>query len=166
MRELNSYDLEYEVTDTDNGKVYLVNLIAKSCSCKVFDYEKYPCLHGLAAYLYFLEVPAANGRRREVNIEYHQLCSKYYWTELWAMAYYRTIYSVPDKSEWIVPYHIKELQIIPPKKLTRKGRKKVNRNPSVGERRKRTQNVSRARINFGFNWLLFGMRSNPPSETN
>jgi len=82
VRELNSYDLEYEVTDTDNGKVYLVNLIAKSCSCKVFDYEKYPCLHGLAAYLYFLEVPAANGRRREVNIEYHQLCSKYYWTEL------------------------------------------------------------------------------------
>nr|VDD20956.1 unnamed protein product [Brassica oleracea] len=56
------------------------------------------------------------------------------------MAYYRTIYSVPDKSEWIVPDHIKELQIIPPKKLTRKGRKKVNRNPPVGERRKRTQN--------------------------
>jgi len=82
------------------------------------------------------------------------------------MAYYRTIYSVPDESEWIVPDHIKELQIIPPKKLTRKGRKKVNRNPSVGERRKRTQNIRRARTNFGFNWLLFGMRSNPPSEIN
>ncbi|KAJ4885428.1 Uncharacterized protein Rs2_35521 [Raphanus sativus] len=53
----------------------------------------------------------------------------------------RTIYPVPDKSEWNVPDHIKELQIIPPKKLTGKGRKKVNRNPSGGERRKRTQNT-------------------------
>ena len=75
VRELNSYELEYEVTDTENGN-YVVNLIEKSCSCKVYDYEKYPCLHGLAAYLYFLEVNAAPGRRRDVKIEYHELCSK------------------------------------------------------------------------------------------
>ncbi|XP_048633191.1 uncharacterized protein LOC125607305 [Brassica napus] len=166
VRELNSYELEYEVTDTENGKNYVVNLIEKSCSCKVYDYEKYPCLHGLAAYLYFLEVEAAPGRRRDVKIEYHELCSKYYWTELRTLAYYKTIYSVLDRCDWNVPDHIKELQIIPPDRLKRKGRKNNKRNPSVGERRKRTQNIRRPRQNFGFSWLLFGMRSSNPSESN
>ena len=93
VRELNSYEPEYEVTDTDDGKNYAVN---------------------------------------------------------------KTIYSVPNKSDWNVPDHIKELHIIPPDRLKRKGRKKDKRIPFVGERRKRTQNIRRPRQNFGFNWLLFG----------
>ncbi|XP_013617279.1 PREDICTED: uncharacterized protein LOC106323748 [Brassica oleracea var. oleracea] len=146
---------------------YRKDSVARSIDTKlVYDYEKYSCLHGLAAYLYFLEVEAAPGRRRDIRIEYHELCSKYYWTELWALAYYKTIYSVPDMSEWNVPDHIKELQSIPPDRLKRKGRKKNKRNPSVGEQRKRTQNIRRPRKNFGFSWLLFGMRSSNPSESN
>lgn len=31
VRELNSYELEYEITNTDE-KIYLVNLVARSCS--------------------------------------------------------------------------------------------------------------------------------------
>ena len=73
---------------------------------------------------------------------------------------------MPDRCDWNVPDHIKEPQLIPPDRLKRKGRKKNKGNPSVGERRKRTQNIRRPRQNFGFSWLLFGMRSSNPSESN
>lgn len=91
----------------------------KSCTCKVWDYEKFPCLQGLAAYIYFTE--NVDGSR--LNI--HALCSKYYWTELWDLAYSRTLYVVPDMYSWNVPDQIKEVKFIPPAPITRKGRKRV-----------------------------------------
>lgn len=162
--EFDSYELKYEITDTA-GKTFWATLVGKSCTCKVWDYEKIPCLHGLAAYIYYTnEVDNGGGRSRDINIVYHELCSKYYWTELWALAYCRTIYAVPDMSVWEVPDHIRELKIIPPDPIKRKGRKRVNRLPSGGERRRRTQNKKRPRQNFGFNWLLFGNGSSPSEQ--
>ncbi|KAL0771510.1 hypothetical protein Bca101_036661 [Brassica carinata] len=101
VRELNSDELKYEITDTA-GKMIWASLVGKSCTCKVWDYEKFPCLHGLAAYIYF----TTNVDGSRLNI--HELCSKYYWTELWALAYDRTLYVVPDMSSWNVPDQIKE----------------------------------------------------------
>ncbi|XP_056843325.1 uncharacterized protein LOC130495816 [Raphanus sativus] len=114
VRELNSYELEYEITSND-GNMYLASLVTKSCSCKVWDYEKFPCLHGLAAYIYYTkDVDGGVGRRRDIQIVYHELCSRYYWAEMWALAYSRTLYVVSDRSSWNLPDHIKEFQIIPP----------------------------------------------------
>ncbi|XP_013624503.1 PREDICTED: uncharacterized protein LOC106330608 [Brassica oleracea var. oleracea] len=158
VREFNSYEFEYEVTNSD-GNIYLANLVAKSCTCKVWDYENFPCLHVLAAYIYYTKDIV--GRRRDIHIVYHELCSKYYWAELWALAYSRTLYVVPDRSSWNVPYHIKEMEIIPPDRITRKGMKRFKRHPTCGEQRKRTQNKRRPRQNYGFNWLLFGNVSAP-----
>ncbi|XP_013601470.1 PREDICTED: protein FAR1-RELATED SEQUENCE 5-like [Brassica oleracea var. oleracea] len=118
VRELNSYELKYEITDTV-GKMFWASLVGKSCTCKVWDYEKFPCLHGLAAYIYF----TTNVDGSRLNI--HELCSKYYWTELWALAYDRTLYVVPDMSSWNVPNRIKEVKIIPLDRITRKGKKRV-----------------------------------------
>ncbi|XP_018448668.1 protein FAR1-RELATED SEQUENCE 5-like [Raphanus sativus] len=98
VRELNSYELEYEITGND-GNMYLASLVTKSCSCKVWDYEKFPCMHGLAAYIYYTnDVDGGVGRRRDIHIVYHELCSRYYWTEMWALAYSRMLYVVPDRS--------------------------------------------------------------------
>ncbi|XP_013608415.1 PREDICTED: protein FAR1-RELATED SEQUENCE 5-like [Brassica oleracea var. oleracea] len=118
VRELNSYELKYEITDIAE-KVFWASLVGKSCTCKVWDYEKFPCLHGLTAYIYF----TTNVDGSRLNI--HELCSKYYWTKLWALAYDMTLYVVPDMSYWKVPDQIKEVKIIPPDRITRKGRKRV-----------------------------------------
>ncbi|XP_056854384.1 protein FAR-RED ELONGATED HYPOCOTYL 3-like [Raphanus sativus] len=117
VREINSYELKYEITDTA-GKMFWASLVEKSCTCKVWDYEKFPCLHGLAAYIYFTT-------NVDGGLNIHELCSKYYWTELWALAYDRTLCVVPDMSSWNVPDQIKEVKIIPPDRIRRKGRKRV-----------------------------------------
>ena len=85
------------------------------------------------------------------------MVTKYYWAELWALAYYRTIYLVPDRSQWKVPDEVKALNIVPLSKKPKKGRKKMLRFPSTGEKlpkRQRTQNKRRPRQSC--QWLLFG----------
>ncbi|KAF8080728.1 hypothetical protein N665_0925s0011 [Sinapis alba] len=130
-----------------DGKPYLVNLLGKSCSCRFWDIEKYPCVHGLASYIFF-----SKKDERSHNFEFEDLIYKYYWMELWALTYHMTIYVVPYRSEWIVPDYSKEKKIIPPKRLEKKERKKVRRFPSAGKHRPRTQNKRRLRQSL--QWLL------------
>lgn len=61
---------------------------------------------------------------------------------------------VHDRSQWDVPDYIKEMKIIAPKRVEKRGRKKVKRFPSAGERRLRTQNKRHPRQSL--QWLLFG----------
>ncbi|KAL1188624.1 hypothetical protein V5N11_009791 [Cardamine amara subsp. amara] len=70
VTELNSYHLEYSVIGKD-GKTYLVDLKMKSCSCRCFDIDKYPCVHAIAAARY---VTKKGGRT--TNISIYDLCSK------------------------------------------------------------------------------------------
>ncbi|XP_010480550.1 PREDICTED: uncharacterized protein LOC104759302 [Camelina sativa] len=148
--ELNGFELEYNVIDSD-GKPYLVKLRLRSCSCRFFDIQKYPCVHALASFITYQKY---GGK----DFELHELCSKYYWTELWAIAYCRTIYLVPDKSRWDVLDDVQDMEIIPPNRKIRGGRKKTKRYASAGEKRPktrpRTQNKRRRRQ--GLQWLLFG----------
>ena len=94
MTELNTFQLEYNVKDIKGNK-YLVNMLLKTCSCKVIDIQKYHCIHALATFIAF-----ESKTTRTRGMELHELVSMYYWTELWVLAYYRTIYSVPDRSHW------------------------------------------------------------------
>ncbi|XP_056864032.1 uncharacterized protein LOC108850274 [Raphanus sativus] len=48
VTQLNTFELEYSVTGTD-GKTYLVDLHHKTCSCRKFDIDKYPCVHAIGA---------------------------------------------------------------------------------------------------------------------
>ncbi|KAG7572656.1 Zinc finger SWIM-type [Arabidopsis suecica] len=106
VTELNTFQLEYNVRGSE-GKEYFVNLLLKTCSCKVFDIQKYPCVHALAGFIAF-----ENDTTRTRSMEIHELVSKYYWAEMWALAYYRTIYLVPDKSQWDIPDDIKALKLM------------------------------------------------------
>ena len=151
MLELNSFEREYVVT-CDKRIDYKVSLILKTCSCKVFDIQKYPCIHALAA---FINIMDDEDRRK--GLELHDFVTKYYWAELWALTYYRTIYFVPDRSQWEVPNEVKALKIVPLSKKLKKGRKKMLRFSSTGEKRpkrQRTQNKRRPRQSC--QWLLFG----------
>ena len=98
VSELNSYLLEYSVIGFD-GKTYLVDLDRKTCTCNCFDIDRYPCIHALAA----------NRKKKNGKIPLHDLCSKYYWVEQWALAYSKTIYPVPHHTQWKVPDEIREM---------------------------------------------------------
>ncbi|XP_024009163.1 uncharacterized protein LOC112084170 [Eutrema salsugineum] len=142
VTELNSYELEYSVNGME-GKTYVVNLIVKSCCCRQFDIDKFPCEHAIAAAKKLMSTEDGSA-----NIEVYDLCSKYYLIETWALAYHRTIYSVPHHTEWIIPDNIKELVVLPPDVKKKPDRNKEKRVPGPGERRRRTKNKEDPHLNL------------------
>ena len=122
VRELNMSTLEFHVTGEDGS--FLVDLEKKTCTCKVFDIDKIPCAHALAAF------PGGPNNM-------YTLCSKYYLKELWSLAYVQTIYPVPELSEWIVPDDVQDVKVYAPEFKAKRGRLQQTRFPSVGEYRKR-----------------------------
>ncbi|KAL1221246.1 hypothetical protein V5N11_022230 [Cardamine amara subsp. amara] len=127
VHELNGFRLEYSVMGRDGIK-YLVNLRSKTCSSKRFDIDKYPCVHAITA--------AREAKKEaEPEMQLHDLCLKYYWVELWVLAYSRTIYPVPHRSQWIVPEEIKGLIVLPPDYDVKIGRRQEKRYASIGEHR-------------------------------
>ncbi|XP_024006404.1 uncharacterized protein LOC112082921 [Eutrema salsugineum] len=72
VTELNLPGLEYSVVGVD-GKSYLVNLDTKSCGCRMFDIDKIPCVHAIAATIAMMQT---SSRRRDLHI--FDLCLRYY----------------------------------------------------------------------------------------
>ncbi|XP_024006566.1 uncharacterized protein LOC112083073 [Eutrema salsugineum] len=114
VTELNSFLLEYAVVSGD-GKTYLVNLKTKSCSCRCFDIDKYPCVHALAVVRIFMD-----REDRSEDIYSYDLCLKYYTTKLWALAYARTVYPVTHRSQWVIPDDIKKKTAPKPPEVPKK----------------------------------------------
>ncbi|KAG7553461.1 Zinc finger SWIM-type [Arabidopsis thaliana x Arabidopsis arenosa] len=130
--ELNSYRQEYNVIDGMSVS-FLVDLKMKTCSCKTFDIDKYPCVHAIAAARFLAR---KEGRNADVSI--YGLCSVFYLIDTWALAYYRTLFVVPHESEWNIPESVKELEAEPPDYTPKKGRNQDKRFPSVGEKRRKS----------------------------
>ncbi|XP_024021641.1 uncharacterized protein LOC112091675 [Morus notabilis] len=91
--------VEFQVTGGEANAI--VNIGARSCTCRVFDLEQIPCEHAISCC-------------REAGMSLYDLCSKYYRTEVWALAYAETIYPVPDTSQWDISNHVKEVRFLPP----------------------------------------------------
>ncbi|XP_024014261.1 uncharacterized protein LOC112088208 [Eutrema salsugineum] len=102
VTELNISQIEYSIIGND-GMNYTVNLKSKTCSCKCFDIDKYPCVHTLAALEHYMK---RLDREEDINVE--DLCLMYYLTEQWVFAFNRTIYPIPHKSHWIVSNDIRQ----------------------------------------------------------
>ena len=96
----------------------------------MFDIDKFLCVYALAAY-------------QEGPDKLHNLCSKYYLKELWALAYVRTIYPVPDQSEWDIPEDVQNMKVLPPDVTSKCERIQQTRFPSVGEHRRGKNKRSR-----------------------
>ncbi|WZZ78968.1 hypothetical protein YC2023_099540 [Brassica napus] len=106
---LNTFERQYNVTGTD-GKGYLVDLINKTCDCRHFEIDRYPCVHALAAIMKYCRTTTDDTLEQLVE----NYCSKYYWMEQWTLAYCRTIYPVPHHSSWEVPEEIQSQVVFPP----------------------------------------------------
>jgi len=124
---LNTFERQYNVTGTDE-KGYLVDLINKTCHCRHFEIDRYPCVHALVAIMKYCRTTTDDTLEQLVE----NYCSKYYWMEQWTLAYCRTIYPVPHHSSWQVPEEIQS-QIVFPPYVEKKGRLQTTRFPSAGK---------------------------------
>ncbi|XP_062114008.1 uncharacterized protein LOC133825021 [Humulus lupulus] len=89
----------------------LVNIEEHSCTCQEFDIDKIPCVHGVATTMY-----------RGVDV--YSLCSKFYTTKFWRIAYAESIYLLPPKIEWLLLEEVKSQDVIKPVVLIPSGRPK------------------------------------------
>ncbi|XP_075491026.1 uncharacterized protein LOC142529381 [Primulina tabacum] len=106
--------LEFDVRSATNSD--LVDLESKRCTCREFDIDKIPCSHAIAA-SYFCDV------------NFYSLCFEYYYVMIWYLAYSEPIYHVLNQNEW----PLDDMLVLPHVIKRRRGRKKQNRFPSVGE---------------------------------
>ncbi|XP_073153870.1 uncharacterized protein [Henckelia pumila] len=118
--ELNN--LQYHVYAQDDHET--VDFASNSCSCRVYDLDRIPCSHAIAA-------------SYAANLRIYDLCSEYYTTHTRVLAYSGTIYPVPQCSEWTKTIDPLAQKLLPPNVKQKRGRRKVNRNPSIGEFGKR-----------------------------
>ncbi|XP_073133576.1 uncharacterized protein [Henckelia pumila] len=113
--QLNAF--EYQVFG--DGKNEVVNLSDKSCSCRVFQVDKHPCAHAIAAVY-------------GAKLDLYDFCSPYYSSQMWALAYVGTIYPVPIASEWNIPDNLR-YDVLTPDVKRKRGRTQKERIPSIGE---------------------------------
>ncbi|KAL5573267.1 hypothetical protein UlMin_022864 [Ulmus minor] len=64
----------------------VVDIFNKKCSCKVFDIDRLPCAHAIAATLH-------------AQVGVYSLVSPYYTKEYYMLAYQQTIYPVASQSQ-------------------------------------------------------------------
>ncbi|CAA7052670.1 unnamed protein product [Microthlaspi erraticum] len=131
VREVNGQEFLFDVFGSD-GVVCLVDLASKTCVCRMFDIDKYPCVHAIAALMAKIK---KDGRMSTLSV--YDLCSRYYLVETWARAYVKTIYTVPHISTWAIPEDVLKLFAYPPDYTAKRGRNQEERHPSEGESRKK-----------------------------
>ncbi|KAL0802265.1 hypothetical protein Bca101_057441 [Brassica carinata] len=118
---LNVYQVnrsEFEVKD--ETMKFVVDLDKRHCTCNVFDIDKIPCIHAIAA---------AKRSKRDEN-RYVDTC---HLTETWAKAYAESIHPGGELTTAIYPVNIDELSCPPPATKKSSGRPATKRIRSVGE---------------------------------
>lgn len=99
-----------------------VNLESKTCACRQFQLDQYPCIHAIAACRY-------------KNLSPYSYCSEYYSISLWRQCYANTIYPLDDRCLWHAPPEIQQRVVHPPIVRRPPGRPRTRRILSRGEER-------------------------------
>ncbi|CAN7120125.1 unnamed protein product [Brassica rapa subsp. narinosa] len=118
---LNVYQVdrsEFEVKD--ETMKFVVDLEKRHCTCNVFDIDKIPCIHAIAA---------AKHIKRDEN----RFVDASHLTETWAKAYAESIHPGGELSTSTYPENIDELSCPPPATKKKSGRPPTKRKRSVGE---------------------------------
>ncbi|XP_008224123.1 PREDICTED: uncharacterized protein LOC103323880 [Prunus mume] len=111
-------DVEFNVLDGDlNGLVHLQN---RTCTCRKFDLEQFPCKHAIAVC-------------RHLKLNPYSFAFSYYTRATWAAAYAESIYPVPPEGTWVFPENLKKVKILPPLCKVMPSRRKTQRIASKGE---------------------------------
>ncbi|PHT52101.1 hypothetical protein CQW23_06563 [Capsicum baccatum] len=98
-----------------DGQDARVNINVKTCTCKLWDLQQFPCTHALAA-LRAQRLP--NYGERVYNV-----CSPYYSADFHKLAYSEIINPIPPEKQWD---RVRESIINPPLVKSKKGPRKKN----------------------------------------
>ncbi|CAL9233849.1 unnamed protein product, partial [Arabidopsis halleri] len=98
---------EFEVKDKHNK--FVVHLRNKNCTCCVFDIDKIPCIHAIAA-------------SKRTNMDENKLADDFYLTDTWAKAYAKSIHPSGDAKNWVFPDSITGFFCAPPETKVSSGR--------------------------------------------
>ncbi|XP_049387194.1 uncharacterized protein LOC125851445 [Solanum stenotomum] len=116
----------YKFSINGHGDVATVNLQRRMCTCRVFDLDKIPCPHAMAA--------LRSQYGEHFGNQIYEYSSSYYSVEKYIIAYCKEINPVPPEGSWIVPLEILEREI-PPSYVdpSKPGRRRTKRRRGVGE---------------------------------
>ncbi|XP_023633308.1 uncharacterized protein LOC111828948 [Capsella rubella] len=95
-------------------QLHKVNLDARSCTCRVFDIDRFPCAHAIAA-------------AKHVNLNENMFVDDFYSTDRWRLSYSESIYPVGDMTYWEIPETISNFVSRPPSTRIPSGRRKKKR---------------------------------------
>ncbi|XP_070009977.1 uncharacterized protein [Nicotiana sylvestris] len=104
----------------DNGRLFIVCLRERTCSCRRFQLDQIPCPHAWAVL-------------RSKNLEGEDYFSMYYSNEYMLKAYDIPIYPHLDESTWTIPVEVLEQVVLPPVWNKMPGRPKKVRYKKVSE---------------------------------
>ncbi|KAK1374739.1 hypothetical protein POM88_030932 [Heracleum sosnowskyi] len=113
----------FEVLNGDKKNV--VDLNAKSCSCKRFQMDEISCAHAIVVF-------------QKCNIDPYEYCSVYYKKETVVAAYKGTVYPAGNRDTWEVPQIVKSLIVNPPEGRIQVGRPKKRRCKASWEKNGKT----------------------------
>ncbi|XP_075087491.1 uncharacterized protein LOC107769006 [Nicotiana tabacum] len=85
----------------DSGRLFIVCLRERTCSCRRFQLDQIPCPHAWVIL-------------RSKNLEGEDYCFMYYNNEYMLKAYDIPFYPLPDKSTWTIPVEVLEQVVLPP----------------------------------------------------
>ncbi|KAH0640328.1 hypothetical protein KY285_036914 [Solanum tuberosum] len=116
----------YKFSVTGHGDVATVDLQRRTCTCRIFNLDKIPCPHAMAA------LRAQYGA--DFGNQIYEYSSPYYSVEKYIMTYCEKIHLVPSEDSWIVPLDVIEREIPPPYvDPSKPGRRRYKRRRGVGE---------------------------------
>ncbi|KAL5553646.1 hypothetical protein UlMin_041047 [Ulmus minor] len=111
-------DTVYTVLDGDKNGV--VDLQARTYSCRRFQLEQLPCAHAMIAI-------------RHSKRDVYDFCSEYYNSSTWKVTYARVVYPLPHQGNWVIPNEVHDIKVLPLDIQSVSGRRRKSRIPSVGE---------------------------------
>ncbi|KAL5558900.1 hypothetical protein UlMin_035111 [Ulmus minor] len=108
----------YTVFDGDKNGV--VDMQARTCSCRRFQLEQLPCAHAMIVI-------------QHLRGDVYDFCFDYYLSECWKAIYTSVVYLLPHQANWVVPNEIRENKLLSPDARSISGRRRKHQIPFVGE---------------------------------
>ncbi|XP_026397190.1 uncharacterized protein LOC113291923 [Papaver somniferum] len=139
----------YEVTNKATGKVFVVKVEEKKCTCRQWQLRQFPCLHGVVALF-------------KLNPNCSKYCSKYYTVDYYRTAYQWSITPLGDIDEY---QNKTGINIIHPHRLRDKGRPCVKRKKSWYEKNKQPKRVTKCSVCKGLDHNILTCQG-PPVGSN
>ncbi|KAL5549342.1 hypothetical protein UlMin_004573 [Ulmus minor] len=92
-------DTVYTILDGDKNRV--VDLQARTCSCRRFQLEQLPCAHAMIVIWH---------SKRDV----YDFCFEYYNSSTWKATYVEVVYPFPHQGDWVIPNEVCDVKVLPP----------------------------------------------------